>query len=117
MEYQGSQGNGIGAAQVTGPERRAVAADAVGRLIEAVLSHGPGAETWYRKLLDIRDVLASPAADEDALRDAGEMFATFYRGPRNFSDFHLEDKDEAIQIRKNREIKDAVEALEEATRS
>lgn len=45
------------------------------------------------------------------------MFATFYHGPRNFSDFYLPDKDPAEQLRKNRELKDAVRALEEATRS
>lgn len=104
---------------MTDPERRAAAAKAVARLTEAVLSHGPGAgaETWYRKLLDIRDVLASPAPDEDALRDAGEMFASFYRGPRNFSDFYLWDKDEAMRIQKNEEVEDTVRALEEALRS
>lgn len=103
------------AAHVTGPDRRA-AADAVARLIELVFSHGPGAEHWYRKLLDIRDVLASPAPDEEALRDAGEMFATFYDGPRNFSDFYLPDKDREVQARKNAEIEAAVRALREATR-
>lgn len=102
---------------MTSPERRAVAADAVARLIKAVYSHGPGAETWYRKLLDIRDVLASSAPDEEALRDAGEMFATFYDGPRNFSDFYLPDKDLAEQRRRNQELDDAVRTLKEATRS
>lgn len=102
---------------MTSAERRAFAADAVGRLIEMVRSQGPGHQTWYLMLLDIRDVLASPASDEDALRDAGEMFAALYRGPRNFSDFYLEAKDEATRIRKNQQLENAIRALREATRS
>lgn len=102
---------------MTGTKRRAAATDAVGKLIEAVRSQGPGGQAWYLMLLDIRDVLASPASDEDALRDAGEMFASLYRGPRNFSDFYLEDKDEATRIRKNKELGNTVRALKEATRS
>lgn len=51
-------------------KRRAAAAGAVGELLAMVRSQprGFGAQTWYLRLLDIRDVLASPAADEDALR-------------------------------------------------
>jgi hypothetical protein len=82
-----------------------------------VQSQGPGYQTWYLMLLDIRDVLASSVPDEEALREAGEMFAAFYRGPRNFSDFYIEDKDKALQARKNAALEDAVRTLKEATRS
>lgn len=97
--------------------RRPEATDAAARLAEMVKSQGYLYQSWYLKLLDIRDVLASSAPDEEALRDAGEMFATFYDGPRNFSDFHLPDKDPAEQIRRNKELDDAVRSLKEATRS
>lgn len=102
---------------MTGSGRRSAAADAVSQLAEMVRSQGPSYQTWYLMLLDIRDVLASSASDEEALRDAGEMFAVLYRGPRNFSDFYIADEDKTIQARKNVELGDAVQALKEATRS
>lgn len=82
-----------------------------------VKSQGRQYQTWYLMLLDIRDVLASSAPDEEALRDAGEMFAVLYRGGRNFSDFYIHDEDPAELVRKNQELGNAVQALKEATRS
>lgn len=101
---------------MTESRRRSSAADAVDQLIEMVRSQGPSYQTWYLMLLDIRDVLASSASDEDALREAGEMFAVFYHGARNFSDFYIEEADKAVQARKNAELIDAVRTLKEATR-
>lgn len=117
MGDQGSHSDGIGTAQVTAPERRATAADAVGRLIEAVRSQGPGNQTWYLMLLDIRDILASPAPDDDALREADEMVSALYRGPRNFSEFHIWHEDEQVRIRENQKISDTVRTLRESLRS
>lgn len=105
------------ATPVTGPGRRAAAADAAARLAEMVKSQGRQYLTWYLMLLDIRDVLASPASDEDALRDAGEMFAMLYYGGRDFSEFHFEDEDKAIRDRKNTALEQAVRTIREATRS
>lgn len=93
--------------------RRVAASAAVRQLIEMVTSHGPGAEVWYRKLLDIRDVLSSATPDQEALRDAAAMFDSLYVGPRNFSDFSIWREDEAARISENQKVEDAVRALRE----
>lgn len=102
---------------MTGSGRRSEAAEAAARLAEMVKSQGRLYQTWYLMLLDIRDVLASPAPDEEALRDAGEMFSMLYHGGRNFSEFHFEEEDKALQDRKNAALEDAVRTIREATRS
>jgi len=96
--------------------RREAASAAVRQLIEMVTSHGPGAEVWYRKLLDIRDVLGSTMPDQEALRVAAAMFDSLYAGPRNFSDFYIWREDESARIRENQKVEDAVRTLRECLR-
>jgi hypothetical protein len=96
--------------------RRQIASAAVKQLIDVTLSHGPGAEAWYLKLLDIRDVLGSAAPDEDVLRDAAEMFDSLYVGPRNFSDFYIWSEDESERITENRRVEDTVRTLRDCLR-
>jgi hypothetical protein len=97
--------------------RRATAVAAAGRLAEAVKLGGPSAQVWYRKLLDIRDVLGSPVSDEEALGEAVVMFGALYEGPRNFSDFYIWREDEAARIRENKQIEDDVRTLRESLNS
>jgi hypothetical protein len=93
--------------------RRAGAAAAVAQLIEIVRGHGPGTETWYRTLLDLRDVLAdSTAPDQASLNEASAMFDSLYAGPRNFSEFNIWREDEAERLRENRRVESIIRDLE-----
>lgn len=98
--------------------RRAAAAAAAGRLAETIKLEGdPSAYAWYLKLLDIRDVLDSPASDEEALGEAAVMFDALYEGPRNFSDFNIWREDVAARVRENKRVEDDVRILEESLSS
>lgn len=94
--------------------RRATAAAAADRLIEAVKLGAPGGQAWYLMLLDIRDVLRAPGDDQEALRNAAAMFAALYKGPRNFSDFYVWRDDEAERIAENNKIEDDVRTIRES---
>ena len=92
--------------------RRAGATAALVRLIAIVRGHGPGAETWYRILNGMRDVLADPGVPDDvALGQASGMFGALYAAPRNFSEFNIWHEDEAERLRANRELDSAITHL------
>ena len=95
--------------------RRATAVAAAGRLTGTVkLGGDPSAQAWYVMLLDIRDVLGSPASDEQALEEAAAMFRELYKTPRNFSDFYIWREDEVTRIRENEQFDNDVRTLQES---
>jgi hypothetical protein len=95
-------------------ERISRARHAVGELIDIVHGEGPGGETWYRMLLDIRDTLSGETPH--TLTEAAAQFDALYSAPRNFSEFHIWRTDEPERLAANRRLSEIIDELEDALR-